>query len=108
MSEEDQIVVPPSFVALFLVPGRSRPGESRAFIAQRHEFCEDLASLLTEQAARLQWDLGVTDADVLERMHRGLLAGEPVVSAAEAQWVVCRLAELLGWPLPGPCDAAAG
>jgi len=48
--------------------------------------------------------LGVTEDDVLERVHRGLLtgeaAGDAVVSADEAWWVVHRLAELLGWPDP--------
>jgi len=47
---------------------------------------------------------------VLERVHRGLLGGAAGVSAAEAQWVVRRLAELLEWPTPdletGPEPAA--
>jgi len=29
----------------------------------------------------------------------GLLADPAVVSPAEARWVVCRLAELLNWPM---------
>jgi hypothetical protein len=47
---------------------------------------------------------------VLERVHRGLLGGAAGVSAAEAQWVIRRLAELLQWPAPdmdaGPAPAA--
>ncbi len=109
MSDESQMVVPPSFIALFMKPGRSKPVAARAEIAARHEFCEDLASLLTEPARTKLWELGVTEADVLERMHRGLLAEPPgsaaVVSAAEARWVVCRLAEMLGWPLPEGCGS---
>lgn len=101
MSEEDsQILVPPSFVALYLAPGRTRPSAPRAEIAARHDFCEDLASMLTEHAATLLWQLGVTEADVLERMHRGLLGDDAPVSAAEARWVIRRLAELLGWDAP--------
>ena len=110
MSDESQIVVPSSFVALFLAPGRTRPSAPRAEIATRHEFCEDLATLLTDTAATRLWELGVTPADVLERVHRGLLGGAAGVSAAEAQWVVRRLAELLEWPTPdletGPEPAA--
>jgi len=100
MSEDSQIVLPPSFVALFIEPGRSKPNASREHIAARHEFCEDLAQMLTEHASTKRWELGVTEADVLERMQRGLLEGPSGVSAAEAQWVICRLAELLDWPQP--------
>ncbi|OIQ80354.1 hypothetical protein GALL_378980 [mine drainage metagenome] len=108
---ESQITVPPSFIALFIEPGRSRPSASRAHIAQRYDLCEDLANLLTEQASTIKWELGVTEHDVLERVLRGLLAGPAaeaaaavdVVDAREARWVVTRLAELLGWPaLPTP------
>lgn len=106
MSEDSQILLPPSFVALFVAPGRSRPSAGRGEIAARHELCEDLAQLLTEQAATQQWQLGVTEADVLERIERGLLAEDGPVTAAEARWVLRRLAELLGWPDPGP--AAGG
>jgi len=97
MSDESQILVPPSFVALYLAPGRSRPSAPRAEIAARHEFCEDLVTLLTERAAQIRWDLGITEADVLERVHRGLLGDEAPVNAAEARWVIRRLAELLDW-----------
>ena len=100
MSEESQILVPPSFVALYLAPGRTRPSAPRTEVAARHEFCEDLATMLTEHAANKLWELGVTEADVLERMHRGLLGDAAPVSAAEARWVIRRLAELLGWDAP--------
>lgn len=105
---ESQITVPASFIALFIEPGRSRPSATRQQIAQRYDLCEDLANLLTEQASTIKWELGVTEHDVLERVLRGLLAGPApgvaaVVDAREAQWVVTRLAELLGWPaLPTP------
>ena len=101
MSEDNQQALPPSFIALFVPPGRSKPTESRAHIAQRYELCEDLAQLLTEQATTKKWELGVTEADVLLRMHRGLVGEGAVVEAAEATWVVRRLAELLEWPDPG-------
>ncbi|MFO1195489.1 MAG: ATPase with chaperone activity [Burkholderiaceae bacterium] len=100
MSDESQIRVPASFVALHVRPGRSRPDASRAEIAERHDFCEDLATLLTGHARATMLELGVTEDDVLVRCHRGLLADGAGVSAAEAGWVVRRLAELLEWPIP--------
>ena len=93
-----QIIVPPSFVALFVPPGRIKPTASREEIGARYEFCEDLAQMLTEHARTKHWELGVTEQDVLQRMHRGLLGDDAPVSEAEAAWVVRRLAELLDWP----------
>jgi hypothetical protein len=111
MSEDNQFIVPPSFIALFVPPGRSKPTETREHIAARYELCEDLAQMLTEQASTKKWELGVTEHDVLERMHRGLTTEGAVVQAAEAWWVTHRLAELLEWPAPdfldGNGDAAA-
>lgn len=101
-SEDSQIVVPESFIALYRVLGRLKLTAPKAEIAQRHEFCDDLAHMLTEQAQTKLWELGVTEADVLERMRRALQGEGSVVNEAEARWVVTRLAELLEWPaLPG-------
>lgn len=107
MSEDNQFIVPPSFISLFVPPGRSKPTQSRAHIAVRYEFCEDLAQLLTEEASTKKWELGVTEHDVLERMHRGLTGEGAVVDDAEAEWVLRRLAELLEWPDPGAASGAA-
>jgi hypothetical protein len=104
MSDDNQLTVPPSFIALFVPPGRVRPVATRDAIAQRYEFCEDLANLLTDQAATHQWRLGVTHSDVLERVLRGLQVDGAPVTPAEALWVVRRLAELLGWK---PTDDAS-
>lgn len=97
---DSQIVVPPSFVALFLPPGRLKPTESREWIAQRYELCEDLAQMLTEQARELLWTLRVDESDVLERLHRGLADGEAGLASQEAFWIARRLAELLDWTWP--------
>ena len=104
---ESQIVVPESFVALFVPPGKIKPTEPYAVIAQRHELCEDMAQLLTGQAAQLQWQLGLDEADILARMHAGLSGGEAGISAAEAIWVSKRLAELLDWHWPSWLDVGA-
>lgn len=95
-SEGSQIVVPPSFTALFISPGRIKPTETYSVIEQRYELCEDFAQMLVDKAQTRRWQLGITEADVLERMAQGLQASD-VFSPAEAQWVMTRLAELLGW-----------
>lgn len=103
MSEDSQIVVPESFVALYREPGRLKLSAPRAEIMARHEFCDDLANMLTEQARTKLWELGVTEADVLVRMLRGLCSEGSPVNNDEAVWVTTRLAELLEWPaLPAP------
>jgi hypothetical protein len=100
MSDDDQTVIPRSFIELFMPAGATRPREPRAVIGERYELCEDTAQMLTEPARNRLWELGVTEQDVLERMHRGLLVEGSVVAADEAGWIVSRLAELLGWPQP--------
>lgn len=100
MNDDSQIEVPPSFVALFVAPGRLKPREPRGVIAQRYELCEDLAQMLTDTARTQLWELHATEADVLERIGRGLAEGPLDLSADEAQWVLRRLAELLGWAVP--------
>jgi hypothetical protein len=107
MSDDSQFIVPPSFIALFVPPGRFKPTASREFIAERYEWCEDLATMLMDTARQKLWELGITEADVLERVHRGLLEGAAAVDEAEARWVITRLAELLEWPLPAP-EAPSG
>lgn len=98
--EGSQVVVPPSFIALFVPPGRIKPSIPREELVARHELCEDLAQALTERARTQQWELGIAEQDVLERVHRGLAGGEAGLGAAEAEWVTRRLAELLDWPQP--------
>ena len=53
--------------------------------------------MLVDHASTKRWELGVTESDVLERVDRGLADGDAGVSSAEAEWVVRRLAEPLGW-----------
>lgn len=108
MNPDSQITVPPSYIELFRLPGRHRLSESHVHIAARYELCEDLAQMLTDRAAAKQFELGITEDDVLVRMHEGLVADGSLVTAPEAWWVIRRLAELLGWPaLPMPQPGAA-
>jgi hypothetical protein len=94
--EDDQRVLPPSFLALFVPEGRVKPTASREEMLARHEFCEDLATMLSERAAEAHWRDGVDEGEVLRRIGLGL--GEPAtgLSAAEAGWVASRIAEIVG------------
>lgn len=98
MDDLNQLEIPESFIALFIEPGRQKPNATRAAIGARYEFCEDLANHLYEYARAQHHDLGITEGDVLERIQLGLEQPDSGVNAAEARWVVRRLAELEGWP----------
>ncbi|PQA77012.1 ATPase with chaperone activity [Rhodoferax sp. TS-BS-61-7] len=100
MSDDYQIEIPQSFLALYTDTRRNRLHTPWPEVVQRYELCEDLANLLTTTARDMEFSLGITESDVLSRVHQGLLGEAAVVTPAEAQWVVCRLAELLAWALP--------
>ena len=97
MSEDNQIDIPASFIAIFVAPGRQKPSEPRHVVADRYELCEDIATMLTETAKNMQFSLGISEHEVLVRIQRGLTGDDAVVSVPEAQWVMQRLAELVGW-----------
>ena len=100
MSDESQIEIPPSFRALYL-DARQRLTLPLRELAERCELCEDLAHQLIERARSVHFSLGVSEDEVLARIHRGLREPLPMVPPAEAEWVVRRLAELLGWDWAG-------
>jgi len=52
--------------------------------------------MLVDTARTLEFSLGITQDDVLQRVAQGLRGDGAVVSEAEAGWVITRLAELLG------------
>ncbi len=97
--DDNQIQVPPSFVALYS-DARQRLREPPAVVRARYELCEDLASHLVEQAQAQYHGQTPSEAEVLRRMHAGLCSAGSGVSAAEAAWITTRLAELLAWPCP--------
>ncbi|MDM7941767.1 MAG: ATPase with chaperone activity [Hydrogenophaga sp.] len=97
MSDESQIDIPASFIALYLLPARQKPSLPRDELLARYELCEDMAQLLTETARNMEFSLGLAGSDVLTRCLSGLRAEPAVVSHDESVWVVRRLAELLGW-----------
>ncbi len=108
MSEGNQLTVAPSFAALYA----DRTGRLRTPVAEvlaRYELCEDLASHLVEQAQLLYHREAPSEAGVLLGMLAALRADDALLNAAEAGWVVQRLAELLDWrcpALPEPGSAA--
>jgi len=100
MDEDNQSFVSDSFVSLFVKPGHSKPILSKSDILQRYEFCEDLANMLQDTISIQQDQLGITENDALKTCWQGLLAQPELAQPEEAFWVVCRLAELLSWPIP--------
>ena len=95
MSNDSQIVLPASFIALYVAAGNIKPDASRHQMLERYEFCEDLAQMLLEQAKTKQWELGISQDVVMERIATGLSQSSGLVTEAEAQWVVTRLHELM-------------
>lgn len=97
MSVDNQIEPPQSFMALYVTPGRSRPNASQAVVLARYEQCEDMACLLTDQAQTIAFKESLSESEVLARCHRGLRDAAADFNEKEADWVIRRLAELLGW-----------
>ncbi|MDM0052675.1 hypothetical protein [Variovorax sp. J22R115] len=102
MSDDYQIDIPPSFFAVF-TDARQRLSEPIAVVRQRYEVCEDLANHLVQHAQILHHVEVPSEDEILRRILAGLASPDAGVSAAEAQWIVRRLAELLGWACP-PLD----
>lgn len=100
MSDEYQIEIPQSFMALYTVPGSHKPNASREVVAGRYELCEDMASVLTESAKNMSFSLDLTETDILMRCFQGLRVDAAAVTEDEAEWVIRRLAELLDWTPP--------
>ena len=99
MDDPNQIEVPPSFTALFTAPSGYRLTEPMSVVRARYELCEDMAQMLTEQAATAAFKTGAAEREVLRQMQVALEAEGSPVQAKEAGWVVRRLAELLGWSI---------
>lgn len=97
VSGDDQLLIPPSFDAVH-ADARGRRQLPRAEFAQRYELCEDMAQMLVEHSQAVHHDQGVDPEQVLRRTEAGLASDGSGFAAAEAAWIVTRLAELLGWP----------
>jgi len=97
MHDDNQILIPDSFIALFC-DARKRLTVSRDVLAARYEFCEDMAHMLTEHCSNVHHRDGVDDGEILRRCLKGLHTPPSTVEPLEATWVVRRTAELLQWP----------
>ena len=79
-----------------------------AELAARYELCEDLANHLVDQAQLLYHGAGAPlEGDILLGIYAGLAAPEAGFPDGQADWIVLRLAELLGWRAPALPGAAA-
>ena len=97
MTIDNQIEIPPSFMAMYVTPGRDRPNAPQEVVVARYELCEDMACLLAEQAQTLMDKDNLSEREVLLRCHQGLLANSLALNDKESVWVIHRLAELLEW-----------
>jgi hypothetical protein len=99
MSDDNQIFIPPSFFAVYS-DARQRLMEPIGVVRERYEICEDLANHLVGHAQIQHHTEVPVESEILRRIHAGLATPEAGVSVAEADWIVQRLAELLGWRGP--------
>jgi hypothetical protein len=86
----------------YVTPGRDRPNAPQDVVLARYEQCEDMATILAEQAQTLVFNENLSEGEVLARCYQGLLTDASTFSENKAHWVTCRLAELMGWELPCP------
>ena len=97
MPIDNPIESPQSFMAIYLTPGRGRLNAPQEVIRARYEQCEDMACVLTERAQTLAFKESLSESEILSRCCQGLRYDDVDFNEKEAQWVICRLAELLGW-----------
>ncbi len=105
MPIDNQIEPPQSFMAMYIKPGQTRPNASQDVVLTRYEQCEDMASILAEQAQTLAFKENLSEKEVLERCLQGLLADDSDFTTKESAWIICRLAELMNW-VPLDLEAA--
>lgn len=97
MPIDNQIEPPQSFMALYVKPRYTRPSATQEVVLARYEQCEDMACILAEQAQTLAFKDNLTEKEVLERCHQGLVAKGTDFNERESRWVIYRLAELMEW-----------
>ena len=100
----DQQFLPLSFLAVYL-DARQRRTAPMATVRSRYDWCEDLAQTLVEQLQRLHIDGADEERVALLRVLEGLRLPDAGLAPGEAEWVVRRLAELVGWRHPEPSDS---
>jgi hypothetical protein len=99
MDDENQTFIPDSFIALYR-DSRQRLTLTKAEIATRYEFSEDMASMLVDTCQTIHFRDGVNEDEVLARCLKGLVDPPTQMEPGQAGWVIHRAAELLGWAWP--------
>jgi len=100
MTIDNQIEPPQSFMAMYVKPGHTRPNAPQEVVLARYEQCEDMACVLAEQAQTLAFKDNLSEKEVLERCYQALTDKGVDFNPKESAWVICRLAELMGWEMP--------
>jgi hypothetical protein len=94
MNDDRQIFVPPSFIALFVPLGKTKPIASREEIETRYDYCEDLSQLLFDQLRDKMAEHGIPVDIALPRITAVLTEPSLNLNDAESDWVLSRLTEL--------------
>jgi hypothetical protein len=102
MSVDNQIEIPQSCISIYVTPGQNRPNAPQEVVLARYEQCEDMACMLVEHAQTLAFKDDFSEKEIFVRCHQGLMADDTDFTKMEVEWVILRLAELLGWPPPAP------
>jgi len=98
MEDPNQTFVSGSFMALYTKGGR--PTAPREDIEARYDFCDDLATQVAEMCRTVQFSNNLSETASLKTCFDGLMQPPAAASPAETAWVMCRVAELLEWPVP--------
>ncbi len=86
--------MPPSFIALFVPPGKTKPIASREEIETRYDYCEDLSQLLFDQLRDKMAEHGIPVDIALPRITAVLTEPSLNLNDVESNWVLSRLTEL--------------
>jgi hypothetical protein len=66
-------------------------------VGERYQICENLAQALARQLRDMEHTLGVSSVAVRRRIQASLGRQDSIVTPGEADWVLARLSDLLGW-----------
>lgn len=86
--------MPPSFIALFVPLGKTKPIASREEIETRYDYCEDLSQLLFDQLRDKMAEHGIPVDIALPRITAVLTEPSLNLNDVESNWVLSRLTEL--------------
>ena len=96
MIDQSQTTGLRAFVEMYAADPRAAR-EIGPVIGERYDLCEHLAQALARQLTDMEQSTGLPSHLVRERVQAGLMRQEAIVTEPEAQWVMARLSDLLGW-----------